>query len=412
MRVRKSFELRSIGQPLRLRSGQAWAAVPTFSFASPTLLAIAAFLVIGGLCASIAKAQSGAAATTAPATGPKTAEQQFKNIQMLKGIPADQLIPAMQFISASLGVECEFCHVQGAFEKDDKKPKQTARKMMEMMFAINADNFDGKREVTCYSCHRGSTDPVATPAVMEEMKPATETAKKAEGETKIVGGPSGDELIDKYVKAVGGAAVIDKVTSRVMKGTITFGDRDVPIEIFAKDPEKRISFTHTPDGDSITAFDGHGGWLGVPGHPVREMHGPDLDGAAMDADLHFAEHLKNMFSEVEVRGAEKVGEHEAYFVVGRRQEKTPVRLYFDEQTGLLLRLVRFAETPLGRLPTQIDYADYRDVGGVKIPFRWTLARPGGRFTIQVIDVKQNVPVEDAKFEKPAGGAEESKGPGK
>jgi hypothetical protein len=377
------------------------------------LIGIATLLILSALTISIAKAQSGAAAATAPAAEPKTAEQQFKNIQMLKGIPADQVIPAMQFMSASLGVECEFCHVQGAFEKDDKKPKQTARKMMEMMFAINADSFDRKREVTCYSCHRGSTDPVATPAVMDETKPGVEAAKKNnEEETKIVGGPSGDDLIDKYLKAVGGAAAVDKINSRVMKGTITFGDRNVPIEIFAKDPDKRVSFTHTPDGDNITAFDGHEGWLGVPGHPVRDMHGPDLDAAAMDADLHFAEHLKTLFSEVEVRGAEKVGDHEAYFVVGRRGEKTPVRLYFDEQTGLLVRLVRFGETPLGRLPTQIDYADYREVGGVKIPFRWTLARPGGRFTIQLTDVKQNVPVDDAKFEKPAASVEGAKGPGK
>jgi len=84
-------------------------------------------------------------------TAQRKAEEQFKNIQVLKGIPADQLFPTMQFISASLGVECEFCHVQNAFEKDDKKSKQTARKMMEMMFAINKDNFAGNRAVTCNS---------------------------------------------------------------------------------------------------------------------------------------------------------------------------------------------------------------------------------------------------------------------
>ena len=82
-------------------------------------------------------------------------------------------------------------------------------------------------------------------------------------------------------------------------------------------------------------------------------------------------------------------------------------MYFDEQSGLLVRLVRFGETALGWLPTQIDYADYRDTNGVKIPYRWTLARPSGRFTIQVSDVKQNVPVDEAKFAKPA--AEEPKG---
>jgi outer membrane lipoprotein-sorting protein len=188
-----------------------------------------------------------------------------------------------------------------------------------------------------------------------------------------------------------------------MKGTITFGDRNVPIDIYSKAPDMRISYTHTPDGDSITAFDGHEGWLAAPKRPVREMHGPDVDAAAMDADLQFAAHLKSMFSGAKVVGVEKIDGHEAYVVVGQREGKTPLRLYFDVKSGLLVRLLRVGETPLGRLPTQIDYADYRAAGGVKIPYKWTLARPGGRFTIQVSEVKENVAVEDGKFVKPAVG---------
>jgi len=320
----------------------------------------------------------------------------------------------MQFIATSLGVGCEFCHVEGAFDKDDKKPKVTARKMMTMMFAINKDNFEGHREVTCYSCHRGSTDPVGTPLVMMEEPKGVGETKEAEGKNEGVeaSGPPADQLFDKYLQEVGGAAAIEKISSRVMKGTISFGDRNVPIDIFSKDPDKRVSFTHTPEGDSVTAFDGHDGWLGIPGHAVREMHGPDIDAAAMDADLHFAAHLKTMFSEAKVRGTEKVGEGNAYVVIGQRDGKTPLQLYFDMQSGLLVRLVRYGETPLGRMPTQIDYADYRDAGGVKIPFRWTLARPGGRFTIQVSEVKENVPVDDAKFAKPASPPEGQKGPAK
>ena len=138
---------------------------------------------------------------------PKKAEEQFKNIQVLKGIPADQIFPTMQFITASLGVECEFCHVQGAFEKDDKKTKQTARKMMEMMFAINKDNFEGHREVTCYSCHRGNAAPQAIPAVMtEEPKEGRvqRTDRRTEAaDAKENAGPTGDQLLDKYVQAVG-----------------------------------------------------------------------------------------------------------------------------------------------------------------------------------------------------------------
>src|ERR1700728_1339479 len=243
MSGKKRIELRSIGRP--------GAALPTF-FLIVAAVFVTCVIVTGG-----ARAQSAPPAATS--TGPKKAEEQFKNIQALKGIPADQLIPAMQFITASLGVECQFCHVEGAFEKDDKKPKLAARKMMEMMFAINKDNFEGHREVTCYSCHRSKTDPVATPLVMTaESKPTTDAEVIREGgDAKEASGPAADQLFDKYLKSVGGEAAIDKVTSRVMKGTITFGDRNIPVEIYSKSPEKRMAITHTPEGESVTAFDGH-----------------------------------------------------------------------------------------------------------------------------------------------------------
>jgi hypothetical protein len=88
-------------------------------------------------------------------------------------------------------------------------------------------------------------------------------------------------------------------------------------------------------------------------------------------------------------------------VIGLNAGKPPMRLFFDKESGLLVRSVRYADTPLGRNPTQVDYADYRAQDGVKVPFQWTVARPSGRFTIQVSDLQQNVPVDDKKFEKPA-----------
>ena len=119
-----------------------------------------------------------------------------------------------------------------------------------------------------------------------------------------------------------------------------------------------------------------------------------------------------MFTDLKVHGTQKIADSEAYAVVGEREGKTPIELYFETQTGLLVRMVRYGETALGRLPVQIDYADYRAVNGVKIPYRWTLARPSGRFTIQVSDVQQNVPVDDAKFAKPAAPPEPPKGTAK
>jgi photosynthetic reaction center cytochrome c subunit len=378
----------------------------TLMNAKPILAGMVVALIVCGVVVRGVRAQTGTAAST-----PKKAEEQFKNIQTLKGIPADQVIPSMQFITASLGVECDFCHVQGAFDKDDKKPKQTARKMMEMMFAINRENFGGHREVTCYSCHRGNAKPLAIPVVMnEEPREAMGAPRKAEVETKESSGPGGAELLNKYLQAVGGTAAVDRVSSCVMKGTIDVGGKAIPIDIYSKDFDKRISFTHMPEGDSVTAFDGHEGWMGSVGHPMREMHGGDVEGAAIDADLHLAAHLKSMFSELKVRGTEKVGDSEAFVLVGERDGKTPIQLYFDAQTGLLVRMVRFGETALGRMPVQIDYADYRTIGDVKIPYRWTLARPSGRFTIQVSDVQQNVPVDDAKFAKPPAPTEPPKVP--
>jgi photosynthetic reaction center cytochrome c subunit len=376
-------------------------------------------VIIGGT--KVHAAPQSQASAAARRDSEKKAEEQFKNIQVLKGIPADQIIPTMQFITASLGVECEYCHVQGAFDKDDKKPKQVARKMIEMMFAINADNFDRHREVTCYSCHRGGKDPVSMPPVATEdalnagpahgsdhTNPSSKDAASPDQE-KEASGPAPDQLLDKYLQAVGGAAAVDKISSRVMKGTIDVGGHSLPIDIYAKEG-KRISFAHLPGGDSITAFNGHEGWLASPGHALREMHAGDLDGASFDADLHLPIDLKKMFSQMQRRGTETIGDEQTYVVVGQRDAKPPVRLYFDEQTGLLARLVRFDETALGRLPTQIDYADYREANGVKIPYRWTLARPGGRFTIQVSELQQNVPVDDAKFVKPPAPPEPPKHP--
>ncbi|MGB9463884.1 MAG: c-type cytochrome [Candidatus Acidiferrum sp.] len=364
-----------------------------------TMFVLCGLALSTGLVIAAAKAQSGAAPQL-PA--PKLAEEQFKNIKVLKGVPADQLFPAMQFITASLGVECEFCHVRGDrgldFDKDDKKTKQTARKMMEMMFAINKGNFEGHREVTCYSCHRGAADPVGTPIISEEEPKAEAEHGKPGADAKPVL-PAGEQLLDKYLAAVGGDAALQKISSRVEKGKINANGQQLSIEVYAKAPDKRISIMHLPNGESITAFDGKQGWLSNAGHP-HMMSAAENDAVRIDADLYFASHVKTLYKKFTAIPGEKIDGHDTYLVLGRNEGQPPLRLYLDQQSGLLLRLVRYAETPLGRNPTQIDYADYRDADGVKIPYRWTLSRPGNRFTIQVDQVQQNVPVDDAKFAAP------------
>jgi hypothetical protein len=305
----------------------------------------------------------------------------------------------MQFISASLGVGCDFCHVQGKFDQDDKKTKVTARKMMQMVAAINQNNFDGHREVTCNSCHNGAAKPVSIPAISDSApKPPMPEAAPASL-------PTGDQLVDKYVQAFGGEKAISAVSSRVIQGTATFFGHEVAVEVFNRIGDdktaQRISYMHTPNGDSVTAFNGHEGWLASPGRPPTEMRGGDLDAMRMDADLQFALHLKQNYSELKPVQVEQIAGHDAYELAASNADRPPVRLYFDKESGLLLRLERYADTPLGLNPTRIDYDAYSAVDGVQVPHRWTVARPSGQFTIEAKEIKQNVPVSNDKFVKPA-----------
>ena len=306
----------------------------------------------------------------------------------------------MQFISASLGVDCEHCHVERANEKDDKKEKETARKMIAMVAAINRDSFAGKREVTCNSCHRGAVRPAAAPAVADAA--STMAPERGAAEAKPAELPAADAILDKYLQAVGGAGALEKIASRVQKGKMAgFGPAEMPVEVYAQAPDRRISIVHTPRGDSITAYDGKTGWLGNAGRPPRDMSVAEIEAARLDADMRLPARIRQMFKEIKVAPQEKIDGRDANHLIAVNDGKPPVEFWFDAQSGLLVRMMRYAETPLGRNPTRIDYADCRDADGVKIPFRWAVSRPGSRFEIAVDETLQNVPIESTRFEKPA-----------
>jgi hypothetical protein len=360
------------------------------------------------------EADAPAAASAAPQSSPgesgKTAEQVYKNIEILKGVPAGQVIPAMQFITASLGVECSYCHVEGHLEKDDKKPKQVARDMMQMMFALNKNNFAGHREVTCYSCHRGAPNPLPIPLVAGESQPTTAAtsagpaaadANADSAAPKLPANlPTVSQLLENYVRALGGSAAIEKITTRVEKGSTTFHGQSQTVEIFTQSPDKQSIVRHLPGGENGTTFDGQSGWSSAPGRPPREMHDADIAAARMDADLQFPLHIQQLFPELRLEHPEKIADRDTYLLVANREGQPPVKLYFDEQSSLLVRMIRHAETPLGRNPTQIDYADYRGEDGVQVPFQVTTSQPGNTSAIQFETVQQNIPIDPAKFAKP------------
>jgi len=335
----------------------------------------------------------------------KNAQPGFENLQVLKDITPDQLLPAMQFMSASLGVECEFCHVRDAFDKDDKQSKQTARRMIQMMSALNADQFHGERAVTCYTCHRGSAKPVSIPMV-DSTAPYVSEARSvagpaAEGRNDL---PSATHVLEKYIKAVGGAAAIQNVSSRVESGTVTFGVGPVfPIEIFSKSPYRQAIIVHMPAGDSFTVLDTQKGWLRSVAGPASDMSQADIEGAMLDADLQFPINLKKNFQDLRVMRSEELNDRDTILMFAANSSGPPLELYFDRQTGLLLRQLRFGASPLGLNPTQIDYGDYKSFDGVQVPRHLIIIRPNRTLDIHLLQVSQNIPVDEAKFARPQAG---------
>ena len=328
---------------------------------------------------------------------PKTAAQQFKNVQVLKDIPAGQIIPTMQFIAGALGVDCEFCHVERAMDKDDKKEKQTARKMIEMELAINKAHFKKEIEVTCYTCHRGSPHPVGVPIL------TVSTGKMPEREHHEISAqeslPTAEEILDKYLAAAGGADAFRKIKTRVQKGTVDTGGEQYPIEIYSEAPEKRLSISHPSFGESVTAFNGQAGWL-TTRRGVHPMNASERLSARIDAQMYFPVRLRELYQEFKVLPGETIDGRPTFLVTANGASTPPLRLFFDQQSGLLLRLIRYTETPLGRNPLEVDYADYRDTSGVKIPYQWTLTRTNGSFTIRIASVEENVPIDEKLFVMP------------
>jgi outer membrane lipoprotein-sorting protein len=269
--------------------------------------------------------------------------------------------------------------------------------------------------VTCYTCHRGNAHPVAIPIILagtdatNSSEPAKVSANDKQGEDQGTNlAAVVDPILEKYISALGGVSSIQKVTSRVQKGSADLAGKQFPIDIYAQAPDKRVSVMHLPNGDSITAYNGEVGWLSVPGRPTQWMSPGEADVTRLDADLSLPVRMKQIFSDLRVMTAETIDGRDVNVLRGLRPGNPPVNFYFDQQSGLLVRLVRYTDTALGLNPTQIDYADYRDSGGVKIPYRWTIARPRGQFTIQIESVQQNVRIDERKFVPPAPAASEQK----
>ena len=349
---------------------------------------------------------------------PPMAEEVFKNVQVLKGIPVDEFMGTMGFFSAALSLNCTDCHAKAANDDwaryaDDTPLKQTARKMILMVRTINQANFGGKPEVTCYSCHRSSNRPKVIPSLTEQYGSPPDDPNEVEsrGEPLTRDAPSVDQILDKYIQAVGGAQRLAKLTSFIAMGTHSgydTSDDKVPVEVYAKAPDQRTTILHAPVGDGVTkdgttTFDGHAGWINAANTlvPMLTLTGGNLDGARVDAALSFPGGIKQALSDWSDGFPETNIDGRDVEVVQGTSGKSTVKLYFDKQSGLLVRQVRYAQTIVGFNPTQMDYSDYREVDGVKLPFYWIVTWTDGQSTFEINQVQPNVRIDAAKFAKPA-----------
>lgn len=331
----------------------------------------------------------------------KTAEQVFKNIQALKGMPADQLVPSMQYFSAALGVQCSFCHVSApAFtpEKDDKDEKKTARTMIAMVQSINQANFKGRPEVGCATCHGGRSNPVSLPPLGDERPQSARQANR-EGGAQL---PSADQVLENYYTAVGGKAALEKITSRVTRGSLNTPQGKLQFEIDQKVPSMFLVSVTLPGGGAYQeGFNGSSAWRKGDRGPAGELSGPELAVARVGARF-FDPELAPAANSVSPRViSETWNGHDCYVLRETAPDGIFERLYFDKQSGLLVRRVVIERTLFGLLPNNWDFSDYRDVNGVKVPFTIVRGRWDGGFTFNAVSVQLNVPVEDAKFQKPA-----------
>ena len=346
-------------------------------------------------CVSFANAQSGTEEK------PLMAEQVFKNVQVLKGIPVNQFMDTMGFFAASLGLNCVFCHVPESLENWDKfaedvPRKRTARLMITMVNNINKTNFGGRRALTCYSCHRGGERPKVVPSLAEQYAVATEDPNEVEIVANAPPGLSADQILDKYIQAAGGAQHLASLTSFVAKGTYEGYDTyhvKVPLEVYAQAPRQLAEIVHTQNGDNTTVFDGRRGWVASVDKPVRLLPllpGAELDAAMLDADLWFPAQIKQALSQWRVGfPLTSIEDRDIQIVQGKGQGGTRIKLFFDQGTGLLARVLRYTDTVVGVVPTQIDYSDYRDVSGVKLPFHRVVTWTNGQAIIEFNEVQPN-----------------------
>lgn len=215
--------------------------------------------------------------------------------------------------------------------------------------------------------------------------------------------PSVDQIIAKYVDALGGKAALEKVNSRFQKGTLEIPGAGLggTFEAYQKAPNKSI-FTANIDGFGLVqeGYDGTVAWAQDPQSGLREKTGGELADVKRDSDIHRDLKLKALYPTMTLKGKEKIGEKEVYVIEAKPAEGNTEKWYFDAQSGLLARADTERESPMGKALIESYFENYKDVDGVKIPTTVRQVTPAFTIVVQFSETQHNVSVEDSKFTKP------------
>jgi len=361
------------------------------------------------LCLVVGIRAAGQTPTPPPGAAEKVpmTDDVFKSVEILRGIPVDTFFETMGMFASAMGNDCTFCHVSNAYFDKTAFAQPTprirrARQMLTMMTALNDQYFAGRTRVTCFTCHGGSQAPRSEPDLALQYGAPTEdpNARDFPVDARV----SADQVFDKYLQALGGTERLGRLSSFSARGTYSGFDtafEKVPVELFAKAPNQQTMIVRLVGGASTRTFDGRNGWMAGPDTPVPllTLTEGNLDRARLEAMVAFPAGLRQAFPRWRV-GRTAIDDREVRVVQGMGDAQALANFYFDE-AGLLVRLVRWTRTPVGFIPTQVDYADYRDVAGVKIPFRRTVTQTYMQMNIELSDVQPNVPIDAARFARPA-----------
>jgi zinc protease len=240
-----------------------------------------------------------------------------------------------------------------------------------------------------------SAKPAAAPASATQAAGATQAAAAM---------PTGEQVLDHYVQAIGGRAAWMKLNSRVSKGTIEIPAMENltgTLEIHEKAPNCMLAVINLGGGVFEQGFDGTTAWSENPRDGLRVLSGGELDDARREASFYHPLELQKNYTKLTVSGIERVNEHDTYVVVGVREKGAPDKMYFDVQNGLLVRSVNQRYTPDGLTEFQADVDDYTALDGVKLPFTVRQSGGGSAFVIHFTEVQHNLRLTDAQFAKPA-----------